>query len=159
MHEQGCAEAAERSLFSRFGGHAHAVGFALPLRHVGLLRERMRKFGQEVLRGEVLNPPVEVDAELRAEEVGEAMWGWVQRCAPFGNGNAEPVLLTRGMRLLSGPRLLKAKHVVLELSVPGRLRPLRALGWSRTIHWPTVCGQMGTGGGECGGRGVPDAVE
>ncbi len=143
VHEQGCAEVLQRSLFSRFGGHAHAVGFALPSQHIGLLRERMRKYGQRVLRGEVIHPPLEVDAEIQPEEVGEAMWGWVERCAPFGNGNTEPMFLTRGLRLLSGPRLLKAKHVLLELELPGVLRPLRALGWSRTVHWPTVCRRMG----------------
>ncbi len=143
VHEQGCGVAGERTLFSRFGGHAHAVGFGLPGRHVGLLRDRLRGWGRGILQGEVLDPPIEVDAEVRAEEVGEAMWGWVERCAPFGNGNPEPVFWTRGMRLVSGPRVLKEKHVCLELEVPGEVRPVRALGWSRAVHWPTVCGRMG----------------
>ena len=48
------------------------------------------------------------------------------------------------MRLRSGPRVLKEKHVCLELEVPGGVRPVRALGWSRAaVHWPTVCGGMG----------------
>ena len=143
VHEQGCGVAGERTLFSRFGGHAHAVGFGLPGRHVGVLRDRLRGWGREVLRGDVLDPPIEVDAEVRAEEVGEGLWEWVERCAPFGNGNPEPVFWTRGMRLASGPRVLKEKHVCLELEVPGEVRPMRALGWSRGVHWPTVCGRMG----------------
>lgn len=143
VHERSCAEAVERTLFSRFGGHAHAVGFALPARHVGLLRDRLRGYGRAILRGEVIDPPVEVDAEVRAEEVGEGLWRWVERCAPFGSGNAEPVFCTRGMRLLSAPRVLKEKHVCLELAGVGGVRPVRALGWSRGVHWPTVCGRMG----------------
>lgn len=143
VHEQSCAEAVERTLFSRFGGHAHAVGFALPGRHVGLLRERLREYGQTILRGEVINPPIEVDAEVPAEEVGQDLWEWVARCAPFGNGNPEPVFVTRGMRLLSAPRVLKEKHVCLELAGAGAVRTVRALGWSRGMHWPTVCGRMG----------------
>ena len=50
---------------------------------------------------------------------------------------------TRGMRLQSGPRVLKEKHVCLELEGVGEMRPMRALGWSRAVHWPTVCGRLG----------------
>ncbi len=143
VHEVGCAEAVERTLFSRFGGHAHAVGFALPTRHLGLLRDRLRGYGRSLLQGEVLDPPIAVDAEVRAGDVGQDLWEWVERCAPFGNGNPEPVFWTRGMRLQSGPRVLKEKHVCLELEAPGEMRTVRALGWSRTVHWPTVCAGMG----------------
>lgn len=143
VHEVRCGEAVGRTLFSRFGGHAHAVGFALPTRHLGLLRERLREYGRELLRGEVLDPPVEVDAEVQAGDVGQDLWEWIARCAPFGNGNPEPVFWTRGMQLVSGPRVLKQKHVCLELSGSGEVRPVRALGWSRAVQWPTVCERMG----------------
>ena len=48
---ESCAE-----LFSRFGGHAHAVGFALPEDRVAELRERLESYARLHLTPEDLRP-------------------------------------------------------------------------------------------------------
>ena len=49
-------------LFTRFGGHAHAVGFSLPSERVEILRVRMKSYGAALLEGPMLAPPLEYDA-------------------------------------------------------------------------------------------------
>ena len=142
VHALGCSQAGPAKLFSRFGGHAHAVGFSLPGDHVDLLRRRMRSHAGRHLTENVLQPSLAIDAELSFSMIGPELWQWVERCGPFGNGNPEPVFLTRRVRLQSPPRILKEKHVCLQLQSPGDPATVRALGWSRSLHWPTLCSTL-----------------
>jgi single-stranded-DNA-specific exonuclease len=131
----------DKALFARFGGHAHAVGFSLPSERVELLRERMERHSAAVLLQEMLAPPLEYDAEVALEELNERFHEWLERCGPFGVGNREPVFLTRSVRLASSVRLLKDRHVCLEIH-SGEIR-LRALGWSRSgMLWTELCQRM-----------------
>ena len=50
------------ALFTRFGGHAHAVGFSMPSDRMDLLRERMQLYGSTRLTETVLTPPLKCDA-------------------------------------------------------------------------------------------------
>ncbi len=142
VHAVGCTRLPPRSLFTRFGGHAHAVGFSLPIDRLHLLRTRMQQHTRAHLGAGVLEPPLAIDAEIPPAGIVPELWRWLERCAPFGNGNPEPVFLTCGLLLEAPPRILKDKHVCLNLLRPADRTPIRALGWSRSLHWPTLCTQM-----------------
>ncbi len=47
-------------LFTRFGGHAHAVGFSLPSAKLDLLRHRMTEYGMALLDGPVTGASADV---------------------------------------------------------------------------------------------------
>jgi single-stranded-DNA-specific exonuclease len=127
------------TLFTRFGGHAHAVGFSLPSERVILLRERMRQHGAPLLTGPMLAPDLEYDAEVSLNDLTQDFYGWLMRCAPFGIGNREPVFMTRAVRLTTEVRLIKEKHVCLQLQCEGERPRFSALGWSRTVNWADRC--------------------
>jgi single-stranded-DNA-specific exonuclease len=61
------------------------------------------------------------------------------RCAPFGIGNREPVFMTRGVTLTAEVRLIKEKHVCLQLRGEGELVRFSAVGWSRSVNWSERC--------------------
>ncbi|WP_353068939.1 single-stranded-DNA-specific exonuclease RecJ [Tunturibacter empetritectus] len=135
-------------LFSRFGGHAHAVGFSMPFDHMPLLRERMQRYGATRLTGEITAPPLECDAELLLSDLTQSFYDWLMRCEPFGIGNREPVFLTRNLTLSEPVRFIKEKHICLQLQSPslqssGTTNRISALGWSRTIDWPARCAEIG----------------
>jgi single-stranded-DNA-specific exonuclease len=133
-------------LFTRFGGHAHAVGFSLLSSKVGLLRERMERYGLARLTEEMLEPELECDAEVGLGELTEEFCEWMTRCGPFGIGNREPVLVTRGVKLKVPVRLIKARHVCLQLQQDGETNWVSAMGWSRTgigIDWSARCIELG----------------
>ena len=131
----------ERSgaLFTRFGGHAHAVGFSLPSERVTILRERMRRHGASLLTGPMLTPDLECDAEVSLSDMTQDFFDWLMRCAPFGIGNREPVFMTRGVTLTADVRLIKEKHVCLQLQREGETVRFSALGWSRRMDWSERC--------------------
>lgn len=125
-----------KHLFSRYGGHAHAVGFALPASRLPELRAAMDACARRQLTPQDLEPTLAVDAELPLERVGKELHRTLQQIAPFGKGNPEPVLVSRGVRLLQPPQLIKEQHVKLRIGEPGPAggsvkRAFDALGWRR----------------------------
>jgi single-stranded-DNA-specific exonuclease len=134
-------------LFTRFGGHAHAVGFSLSSEHVRVLREGMRSFSASLLSSSMLAPPLECDVEVTFCELTPDFADWLARCGPFGAGNREPVFVSCGLRVAREPRVIKERHICLELDGDGRR--FSALGWSRGEEWLARCSQLALG---------PDAV-
>jgi single-stranded-DNA-specific exonuclease len=133
----------EGGLFTRFGGHSHAVGFSLPSERVGVLRERMQRYGASMLTQTMLAPPLECDAEVMLEELTPEFLVWLNRCGPFGVGNREPVFVTRAVTLASEVRSIKEKHVCLQLQNGDGTVRFSALGWSRGSNWALRCAELG----------------
>jgi single-stranded-DNA-specific exonuclease len=133
---------AQDALFTRFGGHAHAVGFSMPSERLALLRERMQFYGATRLTGAVLAPPLHCDAEVLLSDLTQNFFDWLTRCEPFGIGNREPVFVTRGLTLSAPVRFIKEKHICLKLERAGEPLRFSALGWSRAIDWPARCAEM-----------------
>ncbi len=134
---------ANGELFTRFGGHAHAVGFSLPSESVEALRTRMRSYSASLLDGPLLAPPLACDVELGLNDLTSEFFDWLTRCGPFGIGNREPVFVTRKVTLSADVRLIKEKHACLQLCQDGGPAKFSALGWSRATDWPSRCAEMG----------------
>ena len=134
---------ASDALFTRFGGHAHAVGFSMPSERINLLRERMQLYGSARLSENLLARPVQCDARVLLGELTKDFFDWLTLCEPFGIGNREPVFVTSNLTITAPVRLIKEKHVCLQLEKPGESVRFSALGWSRGIDWPARCSEMG----------------
>ena len=128
-------------LFTRFGGHAHAVGFSLPSERVEELRARMHRRALSLNFGDT--PPVECEAVLPLRELTDEFAGWLERFGPFGIGNPEPLFLASGLRLASPVRLLKQTHIRLALEDPETERRYQAVGWGRGTSWSDQVQRMG----------------
>lgn len=91
LHEQLEAVA---DLFTHFGGHEFACGFALPAANVDELRRRLEErfaaFDEDVFRREA-----QVDAEVTLAEVDQEFVKAHDMMQPFGAGNLQPLFLTR----------------------------------------------------------------
>ncbi len=121
---ESCAD-----LFTRFGGHAHAVGFSLPSHAVPALRARIVAYAVTHVRLEDLLAPVRCDAELALDHVTPALYRAVRRLEPFGMGNPEPQFIARGALLAAEPRYMKERHCKLQLQQGSA--QFAALAW----HW------------------------
>jgi single-stranded-DNA-specific exonuclease len=122
-------------LFTRFGGHAHAVGFTLPSDRLDLLRARMRTHAAAVLTPAVLTPSLACHAELLLPEITRDLYDWLQRLAPFGNSAPEPLFFTRDLTLSAPIRIIKERHLCLKLCDSASSTTVEALGWSRSVDW------------------------
>lgn len=84
-------------LLIRHGGHAVAAGFAVPTRHLDELKRRLLDIAARELEGKELAPALEIDAEIPLKEANWPLWEAVQTLRPFGEGNPEPLFLTRNV--------------------------------------------------------------
>ncbi|MGA8149471.1 MAG: single-stranded-DNA-specific exonuclease RecJ [Terriglobales bacterium] len=104
------------SLFTRYGGHAHAVGFSLPSARLPELRSHLDQYARARLTLADFEPVLDLDAELSLDSVTPELFQVLQQLEPFGIGNPEPVFAARNLRLAAPPRVMKEKHVKLKLS-------------------------------------------
>jgi single-stranded-DNA-specific exonuclease len=105
-----------RDLFSRYGGHAHACGFAMPAANIEPLRARLDAFARARLTIADFEPGLDVDAELHLEDISPELFQALCLLEPYGVGNPEPVFSARGAKLTAPPRILKDKHLKLKLT-------------------------------------------
>ena len=134
---ESCAD-----LFTRFGGHAFAVGFALPAASLPELKRRLRLYAEEHLAAREPEQLLCIHAELPLDRITPVLAGWLRKLEPFGHGNPEPVFVARRARLLSPPRVMKERHLRLELAqdsvqprpLPGTSGALRAIGWDQAAR-------------------------
>ena len=129
---ESCAD-----LFTRFGGHAFAVGFALSAERLPELKRRLRIYAGEHLAGREAEHVLRIHAELPLDRISSVLVGWLRKLEPYGHGNPEPVFVARRVRLLSQPHIMKERHIRLELAqdsaqpppAPGTSGAVRAVGW------------------------------
>jgi single-stranded-DNA-specific exonuclease len=108
---ESCAD-----LFTRFGGHAFAVGFALPAEKLHDLKRRLRDYANAHLAAREPERLLHIHAELPLDRITPVLAGWLRKLEPFGHGNSEPIFIARSARLLAAPRIMKAQHLRLELA-------------------------------------------
>jgi single-stranded-DNA-specific exonuclease len=120
-------------LFTRFGGHAHAVGFALPSQAVPLLKQRLNDYAQARLTLDDLLPQISIEAEIPLSFVTPDLLRNLGRLEPFGQGNPEPVFCSHGVNLLLPPKILKDKHI--KLRVNQRLADSKASFNYEAVGW------------------------
>jgi len=105
-----------RSLFSRYGGHAHAVGFALPAANVQELCAHLDTYARARLTLADFDPHLEFETDLPLDQVSPELHYALSLLEPFGMDNPEPVFTAHGVRLMAPPQAVKDKHVRLRIA-------------------------------------------
>src|SRR5271169_950399 len=103
------------NLFTRYGGHSHACGFAMPSANVPQLRAELDAFARTRLTQADFDPVLDLEAELDLDEITPGLFQVLQLLEPHGAGNHEPAFAARGVRLIARPKILKDKHIKLKL--------------------------------------------
>ena len=114
------------TLFSRYGGHSHACGFAMPSANVVDLRAKLDAFARARLTLADFDPILDLDAELDLSEITPELFHALELLEPYGMGNPEPIFAARGVQLAAPPRILKDKHVKLKVRAGVESRELSA---------------------------------
>jgi single-stranded-DNA-specific exonuclease len=138
---ESCAD-----LFTRFGGHAFAVGFAMPAEKLPELKRRLRDYAEQHLAAREPERLLRIHAELPLDRITPVLVGWLKKLEPLGHGNPEPLFLARNARLVAPPRIMKARHLALDFAQDAASAPsepstglpvsaapqssIRAVGWN-----------------------------
>lgn len=138
----------EERLFARFGGHAHAVGFSLASGRVDELRKRIVRYAATCQDGAVVVEELACDAEVRLGEFTEKFLAALEQMGPFGNGNAEPVFVSRGVRLAMELKVIKERHLRVTVEDVADGAQFGGMAWSRKTDWAAMAQAEGWSRGD-----------
>ena len=131
-------DARHPGLIPRFGGHAMAAGLTLPREAFPMFRDAFVQVAREWLDPALLTEELRSDGELRAEELRADVALALRDGGHWGQGYPEP--LFDGEFEVLGFRVLKERHLKLELALGGRrCNAIHFNGWNgeepgRRIH-------------------------
>lgn len=110
-------------ILEAFGGHAHAAGLSVRREKVAELRRRLNEHAARVMREEGRDgrPSLEYDLELPADALSLDLCSELEALEPFGAGWPRPVFITRNLRVVGEPRVLKERHLKFGVAVGGRV--------------------------------------
>lgn len=87
-------------LFSHYGGHPAAAGMTLKDKdNLKVFEEKIRELAKMELRDKELESGIKIDAELRIDEVSLKLCEEIGKFEPFGEGNEEPLFLSRNLEV------------------------------------------------------------
>jgi len=134
IHEaiQSCSE-----FVDQFGGHKYAAGLSVKLENFEVFADAFEKYVAANITESSLTPEVEYDLELELSDINENMMKLVSQMAPFGPGNTIPIFKTNNVKAQNTARVLKDKHLKLQLSGNSR-HPFDAIGFGLAEHYHTV---------------------
>jgi single-stranded-DNA-specific exonuclease len=102
-------------LLEGYGGHAYAAGLTLRRDRLPALRERLERLVSERLSPEDCVPRLVCDADLRLGECDMDLVEWIERLAPHGLDNPEPVFRAANLRVESAAAVGHGKHLRLTV--------------------------------------------
>jgi single-stranded-DNA-specific exonuclease len=113
----GCAD-----ILEAFGGHAHAAGLGVRRENVAELRRRLNEHAARVTcEGDDGQPCLEYDLELSADALSLDLCAELEALEPFGAGWPRPLFVTKNLRVVGEPRVLKGRHLKFGVAAGGRV--------------------------------------
>ena len=83
----------------RYGGHPAASGFTVPTHGLDELKAEMGEIASRRISAASVVPSIEIDCEAAPSIVDRTNLDFIGSLAPFGEGNRDPSMLTKGMRV------------------------------------------------------------
>jgi len=100
---------------SQFGGHDMAAGLRLEYEQLASFSAAFRAAAKRVLTPDLLQPRLELAAELSGADINLRLLSCHEMLQPFGIGNPQPLFCIRNVKPAAEPKLLKEKHRLLRL--------------------------------------------
>jgi len=107
-------------LLINVGGHPMAAGFTIENKNIKRFIKRMTAIAEKEIGDQDLIPEIKIDFEIDFSLITKAFYYLIQKLAPFGCGNPEPVFLLRKARVVSLRTMGNGdRHLKLYLDDPG----------------------------------------
>ncbi len=97
-----------------YGGHKCAAGFSIEEKNIPAFRERLSDLARKQLGPEGFERTISVDGSVKLGEITLPLMREMEKLAPYGLGNPEPRLGSRGLTVLS-TNIVKNNHLKLKL--------------------------------------------
>lgn len=97
--------------FEKFGGHPQAAGFSIALDNIAPFCNALRLESQTAITEEQLIPIVDIDCKLTDTQLSLEFIEKLDRLAPFGHGNPDPVFYTNSLTAIDSRLVGNGSHL------------------------------------------------
>ena len=98
------------------GGHPMAAGFTVETKNIETVKKRLQKVVEEKIEKKFLEKVLQVDLELDFASISGDFFQRLEKFAPFGIGNPEPVFSTSKVKIISARVIGRdSQHLKLHL--------------------------------------------
>jgi len=126
-----------KDLLIAFGGHKQAAGLELEVNNISSFEERMNSIARETLTDDDFLPLLEIDAQIEFSEITFNLTRELETLEPFGYGNPEPLLGSKGLEVVS-PRIVKDNH--LKMKLRQKSQSIDAIGFDMASWYENLTG-------------------
>lgn len=103
-----------------FGGHSYAAGLTIRTECLEEFRERLCSVVNARVQPDDFVPKLSIDGPIDLEYLNEDLVEALDRLAPFGIGNAEPLFVADDVKLSLPPAVVSRNHLKLTIRENGR---------------------------------------
>ncbi len=104
-------------LLEQFGGHKYAAGLTIQVDNIPAFQARFEEVVRATIQEDMLIPEIEIDAEVKLEEITENFFNILEQFAPFGPGNMKPVFMSKELKDSGKSALVGADKNHLKMQV------------------------------------------
>jgi single-stranded-DNA-specific exonuclease len=121
-------KACSRHLVS-FGGHKMAAGITIEPGKIEPFAADFEAYARKHLKKGDYTAKLYIDAETPLSDFTKETVSEFQMLSPFGRGNPSPLFVTRGVRLVSPPKICGATGKHLQLAITDNTNAVRCIGF------------------------------
>ncbi|MGB9706578.1 MAG: single-stranded-DNA-specific exonuclease RecJ [Microgenomates group bacterium] len=121
------------------GGHPRAAGFTVETTKIEILKNRLIQIAEEKLDKEKLKPTLIIDTELDLGDLSLGLYEQLNRLAPFGEGNPQPVFASRDVQIVDAYLVGNgSQHLKLRLTSHLSRLTFDAIGFGMANFFPQL---------------------
>jgi len=119
-------------LLEQFGGHKFAAGLTMKPENVKAFAEAFENEVARTIKADMLNPIVEIDLELKLDDISEKLLRILKQFAPHGPHNMTPVFCSKGVLDTGFAKIVGQNHLKLEVYQPNaHLTKIEAIAFNK----------------------------
>jgi single-stranded-DNA-specific exonuclease len=128
---QGLTEC--KDLLLKYGGHEMAAGMSLLKENINIFREKMNQVASQIPE-EDLWPKLHIDLSLNINQINLELLEEIQKLAPFGTGNPEPLFAIQNTDIYDIKRVGTGDHIKFRFDQMGNSLDGIAFRWGDKIE-------------------------
>jgi len=103
-------------ILENYGGHKYAVGLSIKTERIDEFRDKFLSIIRNSMKDGLPAPSYTIDSELDLSYVNDKLIKFLEKMAPFGEGNPMPLFLTRDLRPVNNSRIVGKNHLKFKVT-------------------------------------------
>jgi len=123
-----------KDILENFGGHTYAAGLSLKEEHLAEFKRRFEAMSVEMIAPEMMRPQIDIDAKLTFKDIDNKFVHDLNRFAPFGPENLNPIFVSTNVMDFGTSKLVGKDflHIKLDMIDPTTHIPMYGIAFRQS---------------------------